>query len=56
MSDYRPCPDNAAICIRGEWFPCDSMKDMTPESKNHNGWPHSSTAAEAIWTPGVGLP
>jgi hypothetical protein len=32
----------SALVIRGEHFPCDLV---TP----HDGWAHSSKAAEAIW-------
>lgn len=45
----RPCPDKAALNIKGEHFPCDAMHMMAPESDTHQGWPHSNRAAGAIW-------
>jgi hypothetical protein len=47
----RLCPDNAALIIQGEHFPCDAMNGMGAESTTHQGWPHSNRDAEAIWSP-----
>ena len=45
----RPCPDGAALNIKGEHFPCDWMDQMSPDSADHNGWAHANRDAEAIW-------
>lgn len=39
----------AHLTIKGADFRCDLAID-------HNGWAHSSVAAEAIWTPAENLP
>jgi hypothetical protein len=38
------CP--AMLTIRGEVFPCDWPSD---EDGRHDGWGHTSRAAEAVW-------
>ncbi len=50
---YRPCPEGAALLIAGEHYPCDAMRLMSPDSDTHQGWPHASRRAEAIWTGGT---
>lgn len=45
----RLCPNNSALILRGEHFPCDAMDMMSPESETHEGWSHSSKAAGALW-------
>lgn len=39
----------ARLNVRGEDFRCDLAID-------HNGWAHSSTTAQAIWTPADNMP
>lgn len=41
LTDAQQC--DAQLNIKGEGFRCDLRK-------NHQGWPHSSTAAGAIWS------
>ena len=43
------CPQRAALSIKGKHFACDTMTQMTEDSDSHDGWPHGSKAAEAIW-------
>lgn len=45
----RPCPDDAALNIMGEHFPCQQMDQMSADSATHDGWAHSNRDAEAIW-------
>lgn len=45
----RPCPNNSALILKGEHFPCDAMDMMSPESATHEGWSHSNQAAGALW-------
>jgi hypothetical protein len=45
----RPCPDGAALIIKGEHFPCTSMRGMAPECDTHDGWLHGNGEVEAIW-------
>lgn len=47
--DPRPCPDGAALVIKGEHFPCDQMRHMAPSCDSHDGWAHANSDAEAIW-------
>jgi hypothetical protein len=49
----RPCPQNAGLNIAGEYFPCDTMDQMSVDSETHDGWAHSSKAANATWSCGV---
>ena len=53
---YRPCPEGGALNVAGEHYTCDAMRHMTQDSETHEGWPHSSMAAEAIWGPFTGDP
>ena len=48
----RPCPEGAALIIKGEHFPCDAMDGIHKVCSSHKGWPHSNRKAEAVW----GLP
>lgn len=45
----RKCPQGAVLNIKGEHFECDTMDQMHESSDSHDGWPHGSMAAEAIW-------
>ena len=49
--ENAPCP--AALNIKGDHFPCQTMQDMAPGSVNHDGWAHSNRDAEAIWASGL---
>jgi len=45
----KQCPQKAVLNIKGEHFDCDTMRQMAAESETHDGWPHGSSKAEAIW-------
>jgi hypothetical protein len=45
----RKCPQNAALIIAGNHYFCDMMDQMHESCDTHDGWPHASRAAEAIW-------
>jgi hypothetical protein len=49
----REC--KAGLIIKGEYFPCDMMTHMSPESNNHEGWAHANSQAQAIWVEKVPL-
>ena len=42
----------AALNIKGEHFPCQTMEQMAPGSTGHDGWAHSNSEADAIWASG----
>lgn len=42
------CP--AALNIKGEHYPCETMSMMVEGSENHDGWAHMNREAEAIWS------
>ena len=52
VPNSRPCPEGAALIIKGEHFFCDAMDGMHKVCSGHEGWPHSNRKAEAVW----GLP
>lgn len=39
----------AALNIKGEHFPCQTMRYMAPGSTSHDGWAHSNRDADAVW-------
>lgn len=47
--DNDDCPEGAVLIIKGEHFFCDAMRHMHPSCHTHEGWPHASQAAEAVW-------
>lgn len=54
MSTIPTCP--SALNIKGEHFPCQTLRDMATldgsPATNHDGWAHSNSDAEAIWSDG----
>lgn len=49
MKEQRPCPQQGALIIKGEHFPCQQMDHMDPICDDHEGWAHSNSDIEAIW-------
>src|SRR4051794_17540898 len=49
VESARPCPDGAALNIRGEHYPCDMMSAVEGHPDTHEGWSHGNRAAGAIW-------
>ncbi len=50
MNTTRPCPEGAVLMLAGGHFPCDQMRHMCAESDNHDGWAHSNSDADAVWS------
>jgi hypothetical protein len=57
MSDRPTCP--ASLMIRGEHFPCQTLSQMATldgsPATSHDGWAHSNSDAEAIWSSDVAV-